>query len=86
MCILHSCASGRQGLVGKIMGIQYGKLAAKGGEKLALQVLKSGAGYYIGTACAEMGPFSRESKEYFKSFEAASEAFENSTWTQRMNP
>jgi len=67
------------------MGIQYGKLAAESGEKLELQVMKSASGYYIGT-CTEMGPFSRESEEYFRTSNTASKALENGTWTQRMNP
>lgn len=39
--------------------------------KLVLQVLRSGAGWYLGTACG-CGPYSRESI-YFKTEEAAAE-------------
>lgn len=34
------------------------------GVKLKLEVLHSGAGYYIGTACNYCGPWSRESGYY----------------------
>lgn len=46
------------------MNNSTGILAAESGFTLPLQVLKSGRGYYIGTANHE-GPVSRESEEYF---------------------
>ncbi|EII6717540.1 hypothetical protein LHT88_003590 [Salmonella enterica] len=60
-----------------------GLLAAQfAGLSLPLQVLLSGAGFYIGTA-NEMGPVSRESVEYFASAELAERALEQGTWSQR---
>ena len=52
------------------------------GKSLHLQVLKSAAGFYIGTA-DEDGPCSRESTEYFETREAALEALASENWTQR---
>lgn len=43
------------------------------GKKLKLQVLQSGAGYYIGTFCNKCGPYSRES-HYYPTREAAEKA------------
>lgn len=60
-----------------------GLLAAEfAGLSLPLQVLRSGAGFYIGTA-NEMGSVSRESVEYFASAELAERALEQGTWSQR---
>ncbi|EIX9082287.1 TPA: hypothetical protein PFE07_002572 [Kluyvera cryocrescens] len=59
-----------------------GILAAESGFNLELQILKSGRGFYIGTA-NEMGPVSRESEEYFRTQAKATKALENGTWTQR---
>ncbi|EBP6143861.1 hypothetical protein KOM24_005015 [Salmonella enterica] len=60
-----------------------GLLAAEfAGLSLPLQILRSGAGFYIGTA-NEMGPVSRESVEYFASAELAERALEQGTWSQR---
>ncbi|USR37571.1 hypothetical protein L1F06_012775 [Ectopseudomonas hydrolytica] len=53
------------------------------GERRPLQVLRSGAGYYIGTA-DEDGPVSRESVEYFRSFHAADQALTTGDWQQRL--
>lgn len=62
---------------------QYGLIAERSGfGKLELQVCHSGAGFYIGTWDNE-GPISRESVEYYPSYEIAEEALKNSTWTQR---
>lgn len=52
------------------------------GLTLPLQVLKSGAGYYIGTA-DDSGPVSRESEEYWPHLHLAELALENHHWTQR---
>lgn len=66
--------------------IQYGYLAEKYCDvKLPLEVLLSGAGYYIGTS-EDGAPFSRESKEYFPTEEAATQALNEGNWTQRPNP
>ncbi len=59
-----------------------------------VKVMRSAAGYYIGTSfthnetsdCAGLTePGSRES-EYFGTREAAQSALDNKTWTQRMHP
>lgn len=62
---------------------QLGKLAAKSGARLPLRVLKSAAGFYIGTISDE-GPFSRESEEYWPTAEAAETALMSSCFTQRV--
>lgn len=54
-------------------------------KKLPLQVLKSGAGYYIGTSDEE-GPCSRESAEYFRNSTSAEMALSDNSWTQRDEP
>lgn len=60
-----------------------GLLAARfAGLSLPLQVLRSGAGYCIGTQ-NEDGPVSRESVEYFSTQSQAENALEQSTWSQR---
>lgn len=59
---------------------QYCKLS------LPLLVLKSGAGYYLGTYSMSEGPISRESVEYWPTEAAASNALNKGTWTQRSNP
>lgn len=60
-----------------------GLLAAKfAGLSLLLQVLRSGAGYYIGTQNEE-GPVSRESVEYFSTQSQAEHALKQGTWSQR---
>lgn len=53
------------------------------GERLPLQVLHSTAGYYIGTT-DEGGPASRESVQYFPSYQAASSALTTGRWQQRL--
>jgi hypothetical protein len=52
--------------------------------ELPLQVLRSGAGWYIGTEDEE-GPVSRES-QYFAERELAEMALASRTWTQRLTP
>lgn len=60
----------------------FGKIAASFGFQLPLEVLRSAAGFFLGTS--EQGlPFSRESEEYWPTAEAASGALNNGTWTQR---
>ena len=49
---------------------------------LPLRVLKSAAGYYIGTADDE-GPVSRESLEYFSTESRAQNALDSGEFTQR---
>ncbi|EEH4118731.1 hypothetical protein ABIU59_001877 [Salmonella enterica subsp. enterica serovar Newport] len=66
--------------------VSTGMLAAEfAGLSLPLQVLRSGAGFYIGTE-NEMGPVSRESVEYFATAELAERALEQGTWSQREQP
>lgn len=61
----------------------FGYLASlSNGPKLPLQVLKSRAGFYIGT-CTDEGPYTRESEEYWHESGAAQVALENGLWTQR---
>lgn len=62
--------------------LKIGRLAAQSGYRLPLEVLQSANGFYLGTADEE-GPVSRESEEYFPSFEAASQALNTGAWTQR---
>jgi hypothetical protein len=63
-----------------------GKLALECCNKiLPLEVLKSNAGFYIGTVDIE-GPCSRESVQYFQTQEQAEAALETGKWTQKMYP
>lgn len=55
------------------------------GKRLPLQVRHSAAGYFIGTA-DDNGPVSRESVEYFLSYEAAEQALGTGHWQQRTHP
>jgi DNA-directed RNA polymerase subunit RPC12/RpoP len=50
------------------------------GHELPLQVLKSAAGFYIGTACNECGPNSRESERYWRKRELAQAALDTGKW------
>lgn len=64
----------------------FGKLAQQCGYKLKLEVLRSNAGYYIGTfdySPENYGPCSRESAEYYAIKSEAEYALNNKTWTQR---
>ncbi len=54
------------------------------GLSLPVQVLKSNAGYYIGTEDKD-GPVSRESHEYWRSFNEAELALKSRSWTQRQH-
>lgn len=63
---------------------QFGMLAAESGVRLPLCVLKSAAGFYIGTVSDE-GPFSRESEEYWPSAAAAESALASNSFTQRVD-
>lgn len=54
-------------------------------QRLPLQVRQSAAGYFIGTA-DDNGPVSRESVEYFRSYEAAEHALSTGHWQQRLYP
>lgn len=52
------------------------------GLQLPVTVLKSGAGYYLGTIDEE-GPVSRESAEYFITHNEAEQALLTGNWSQR---
>lgn len=54
-------------------------------KRLPLQVRHSAAGYFIGTA-DDGEPVSRESAEYFRSYEAAEQALSAGRWQQRLHP
>lgn len=54
-------------------------------KHLPLQVMKSGAGYYIGTS-DDGGPVSRESIEYWRKEAEAEEALRTGDWTQKEEP
>lgn len=51
------------------------------GRHLPLQVLRSAAGYYIGTY--DDGPVTRESVAYFPTHSSAQQALDTGAWTQR---
>lgn len=63
-------------------GVKYGVLAAQCGELLPMQVLQSGAGFYLGT-CTERGPFTRESHESWRTACQADTAWRKGRWTQK---
>ena len=60
---------------------QYGKLAARYGYRLPIQVLHSASGHYLGTYFE--GPVTRESMEYWPEFELAMNALRSGEWQQR---
>lgn len=56
-----------------------------------LKVMKSGAGFYIGTTYynvlnGAVEPGSRDSVEYYGSVEEAEDDLRNESWTQRIHP
>jgi hypothetical protein len=59
-----------------VLALQYCHL------RLPLQVLRSAAGYYIGTAEFD-GPCSRESEEYWELESEAQQALVTGQWTQK---
>jgi hypothetical protein len=60
-----------------------GVIAALYGDELPLQVLESGAGFYLGTWHPQEGPNTRESVEYWPTRELAQGALDSGNWTQR---
>jgi hypothetical protein len=56
------------------------------GELHAVRVLRSNAGYYIGTASGNGSPISRESQEYYPTEVDAINAILDNSWTQRLEP
>ena len=68
----------RRALIGKL-AFAYCRV------RIEVAVLKSAAGYYIGTA-DECGPVSRESIPYWSTESEASKALANGRWTRREQP
>ena len=61
----------------------YGKLAmAICGLRLPVRVMRSAAGYYLGTQ-SDLGPVSRESVEYWRTEAQAASALLKGEWSQR---
>ena len=61
----------------------YGKLAmAICGLRLPVRVMRSAAGYYLGTQ-SDLGPVSRESVEYWPTEAQAASALSKGEWSQR---
>ena len=66
---------------------EHGKIAKRIlGEEFELQVLKSNAGFYLGTQCPDGLPVSRESAEYWPTDDKAEAALSSGQWTQRQEP
>lgn len=64
----------------------FGRLAKEYGFKYPVQVLHSAAGHYVGTVDEDGCPYSRESEEYWGTYEQAECALKNKTFTQRWEP
>lgn len=63
---------------------KHGILAERSGYgQLELRVLHSSAGYYIGTLSEDGCPISRESINYYPSFDEAKKDLDNNTWIQK---
>lgn len=62
-----------------------GKIAAQFGYDLEVEILRSHAGYYIGTASETEGPVSRESN-YYQEKKDAEYDLVNRSWIQREEP
>lgn len=58
-------------------------LILNNGTVLPFRVLKSGAGYYIGTY-DEQGPYSRESQRYWRTREQAQKALDTGRWLPKI--
>jgi hypothetical protein len=57
------------------------------GLEVELSVLRSAAGYFIGAADPEDGSvLSRDSREYYPTFEEAERALRTLSFTQRLHP
>lgn len=61
-----------------------GYIAHTAGYLLNIQVLKSSAGYYLGTKNRQ-GVVSRESEEHWQTEQEALEAYTSDEWTQRVS-
>lgn len=55
-------------------------------QQLELEVLESGAGFYIGTFDPVEGPISRDSEGYWPTREKAETALATNAWERRLNP
>jgi hypothetical protein len=55
------------------------------GVKLPVTVMQSAKGFYLGTI-SEGVPISRESTEYFRTHDEATQALESGKWLQRIYP
>jgi hypothetical protein len=64
---------------------QFGCLAATAGERLLLQVMKSAAGFYLGTQDRDGLPYTRESVQYWPKRDGAETALRTGHWTQRLH-
>lgn len=66
---------------------KFGLLAlAFTGQLLPLKVLRSAAGYYLGTVAPSGEPFSRESERYFDTANKAQRALARGDWGQKRRP
>ena len=69
------------------MSADFGFLAKKYCDlDLPLQVIRSNAGFFLGTQSADGEPVSRESMQYFLSEDSAEKALKTGNWTQRPRP
>ena len=65
---------------------EFGQLAKEfGGQTLPLEILRSQAGWYIGTRLNGV-PYSRESAEYYATADTAELVLNTRQWTQRPAP
>ena len=62
--------------------VENGVLAQLAGKTLPVKVMRSNAGFYLGTEFQKM-PFTRESVQYFKDEETALYALDCGDWNQR---
>lgn len=62
--------------------VQFGALARASGKEYPMEILRSAAGFYLGT-CSDSGPFTRESIQYWPTREKAKKAWDEGRWTQR---
>lgn len=70
-------------LPGETIGRGASPNCSECGRELPIEVLRSAAGYYIGTFCPVDGPYSRESYDYYATREEAEKALQNDTWVPR---
>lgn len=62
--------------------VQVGALARASGKEYPMEILRSAAGFYLGTY-SDSGPYTRESMEYWPTREKAKKAWDEGRWTQR---